>query len=537
MKIGRPKKKPGSLFGFLTVNYIAFTLLIVAIAAAGVMGTSLYLQRKAPFPDTDVFFREIEKAGDENFARLQVERYLGKGAGAFLFDESGHLLARAGANGEMPGAGERECIPEFESDARILAAELSVGQGRRGRLVTQIEYGEDGELLISGYALLDENLKKIGGGLFRDKEEFTETELRYLQGKNSRGDWIYSHRFTDGRGQKRRLIFFMPQRQIEDYIQAYEIVDRVKWLFLPAYAAAAFLCIRHFGKKAGKLLAPLNTAIRNYAMGLPSGLQTYEGPKEFEELAQNFVQMEGRLKESEEERRRLDEEKRRLLADISHDLKTPLTVIQGYADALRDGLVPEEEQAEYLKVISQRTRRVNELLLSFHEYSKLDHPQVPVRLRREDLCQAVQEYLAGRWGELELGGFSAAVQIPEEPVYCELDMALLCRALDNIVNNAMKYNLPGTCLSVRVEAENDKAFVYIGNNGREIPDELKGRLFQPFSTGDSARGGAHGSGLGLAISRRIAELHGGTLILADPPSSGLSVEFVFQFPRETFTNL
>ena len=134
-------------------------------------------------------------------------------------------------------------------------------------------------------------------------------------------------------------------------------------------------------------------------------------------LMEDFVGMEERRRRSVEERKRLDEEQRGLLADICHDLKTRLAVIQGYANGLREEMVPEGEQEEYLRVISQRTRRVNELLLSFHEYSKLDHPQVPVRRKREDLCQAVREDIAGRCGEIELEGFGLPADKPEEQVF------------------------------------------------------------------------------------------------------------------------
>ena len=72
----------------------------------------------------------------------------------------------------------------------------------------------------------------------------------------------------------------------------------------------------------------------------------------------------------------------------------------------------------------------------------------------------------------------------------------------------------------------------IGDNGIGISRELREKLFLPFATGDSARGGGHGSGLGLAISRRIAELHGGELYVADPPRTGRVTEFLFAFPEE-----
>lgn len=528
MKIGKHKKGQGSLWGFLAVNYIAFTLLLLTVASLGVLGASLYTRAKAPFPDAEEFLRKAAAGGDEDFARLRVERYLGNGAGAFLFDQTGTLLAAAGAQGDVPDREELDCIPDYDSDTWLLTAEVA-----DGKLVTRIGYGEDGELFVDGYALLDKDLRKTGGSLFSTGKEFTEEELGYLQGKDAQGQSIHSCRYTDRDGRERQAVFFIPQRGIEEYARVYETLDRAVWLFLPAYAAAALFCIWLLRRKTERLLAPLNTAIRNYSMGVPSGLKAYEGPREFEELADNFVQMEEQLRESEEERRRLDEEKRRLLADISHDLKTPLTVIQGYADALRDGMVPEEEREACLRVISQRTQRVNELLLSFHEYSKLEHPQISVHAKRVDLCQTVREYIAGRYAEIELGGFLLEADIPEEPLDCALDPSLFYRAVENIINNAMKYNPPGTCLFVRVQRKGERALVRLGNNGTCIPAELRDKLFLPFATGDSARGGGHGSGLGLAISRRIAELHGGSLILSDPPPDGLAVEFVFDFPVDS----
>ena len=515
---------------FMAANYAAFTLFLLIVAGTAFLAASLYIRTYAPIPDPEGLLREAAAGGEEKFPRLNVRAYLGAGAGAQLYDGSGELLGQAGETGDILSREVLESLPAYDADSRLLSAELPKGEARR--LITQMSYGGDGELFISGYALLDEDLQKIGGDLFAENARFTEAELRYLTGLDPEGRRIYSQKFRDSQGRERQLVFFMPQRRMEDYARAYDSLDRAKWLFLPAYAAAAFLCIERFGKKAGRLLAPLNTAIQNYSQGLPSGLAGYEGPREFEELAENFVEMEERLRRSEEERKRLDEEKRRLLADISHDLKTPLTVIQGYADALREGMVPEGEQEEYLRVISQRTRRVNELLLSFHEYSKLDHPQVPVRRKREDLCQAVREYIAGRCGEIELAGFGLQADIPEEPVFCELDGALLCRALENIINNALKYNPPGTCLFVEVAGDGKKALVRIGDNGIGISRELREKLFLPFATGDSARGGGHGSGLGLAISRRIAELHGGELYVADPPRTGRVTEFVFAFPEE-----
>ena len=79
MKIKNFKSRPGSLRGFLAVNYAEFTLLILAIAAAGSLGASLYLNKKAPVPDAEAFFEEAARKGDEGFESLDVEKYLGSG--------------------------------------------------------------------------------------------------------------------------------------------------------------------------------------------------------------------------------------------------------------------------------------------------------------------------------------------------------------------------------------------------------------------------------------------------------------------------
>ena len=87
------------------------------------------------------------------------------------------------------------------------------------------------------------------------------------------------------------------------------------------------------------------------------------------------------------------------------DLKTPITVIQGYAKAVRDGLVPPEKVPDYLDIIQQKANRLTDLIESFHEYSKLEHPQFTLHTEPMDLCEVLREYLAGKYSELELAGF------------------------------------------------------------------------------------------------------------------------------------
>ena len=523
--------KKSGLFRFLAENYVFFTAMNLAVLAGVSLLLSVYGDRVAPTPDAAGLLDALERTEDGNLSGLAASRWLGTDFGLMVFDGEGNLLACQGdaAGKEIP---ERTaaCIPEYASDSRILAAGLPEGSENGRYLLTQVEYTQDERLAVTGYAFLDADRKWVSGTILQREEAFSREELEYLMGRDGQGRGIYRHSYRNPDGQGRLAVFWMREAGTEEYRLFYRAAESARWLLVPVYAGTAAVCIFWLSRRVKRLLAPLNAAAENLAQRRPSGLADYEGPAEFRELADNFLFMERELKRSEEERARLDAEKRKLLADISHDLKTPATVIQGYADALRDGLVPPENAGKYLDAISQRAAKVSELLQTFHEYSKLDRPDFPIRREEMDLCAAVREYFADRYQELEMMGYPVDADIPEEEIRIRADRALLGRAFENLVNNAAAYNPAGTTVFVKVERQGKRAVVRIGDDGRGIPEELRKTLFLPFVTGDAARGSGHGSGLGLSITERILKLHGGSIRLNEAPEAPLKTEFLLIFP-------
>ena len=203
------------------------------------------------------------------------------------------------------------------------------------------------------------------------------------------------------------------------------------------------------------------------------------------------------------------------MADISHDLKTPAAVISGYACALRDGMLSGQEQQRCLDTLVQKSRQISSLLSQLHEYSRLDHPAMPIHLSRVDLCGLVREYFAGRYQELELAGYPMEADIPDSTMYVMADRQLLIRCMENLVQNTLSYNPPGTTLWVSVRVLDGYLQLLLGDNGSGIPQNIRQSLFDPFVTGNQARSGNHGSGLGLSIVKKIVELHGGKIALLD----------------------
>src|SRR5699024_9451835 len=154
-----------------------------------------------------------------------------------------------------------------------------------------------------------------------------------------------------------------------------------------------------------------------------------------------------------------------------HDLKTPVTVIAGYADALASGKIPPEEQARCLEVIRSRSRSLAQLADAFHEYGKVEHPAFVLHPEQRDLCEYLREYLAGTYGEIDLAGFVLDLRIPEAPIFCRLDAFQLGRALDNLITNSLRHNRLGTLLLVSVRRDGDSVLIRIADNGAGIPRE------------------------------------------------------------------
>ncbi|MEE8704890.1 MAG: HAMP domain-containing sensor histidine kinase [Olsenella sp.] len=285
----------------------------------------------------------------------------------------------------------------------------------------------------------------------------------------------------------------------------------------------------------------------------------YPGQDEFAPICDDFNAMAERLEEAErsgvaEERRR-----RELVAGISHDLRSPLTSIQGYVEGLLDGVASTPEQRDrYLRTIRRKTQELSRLVEDLFLFSKLDLEDYPCELATTDLAASVHQILE----DLAPGYDESVLRIVEEPaapdlapdgaapagaasagaasvgsaapagaapaVECRVDRALLQRCISNVVGNAAKYAAGGT-LTVSVGEKDGVATVSLCDDGVGVPAEERSRLFDVFYRSDPARQHTgSGSGLGLAIVARAMRRMGGAAEAAESPSGGLAI--LLHFP-------
>ncbi len=521
------ERKEQSFYGLLAAGYLAFSLLFAGAVLAVYFAGGMILNQIAPLPDVAGFLERAREDGINDWGSFRPEEYLGEDALVFVAEDDGRIVFQAGSGAEVSApdflSGDPACIPEYVSDQQFLTAQLEDGPQEGGTLIARLEYRENGEAALTGYLLLDRQRRAASGSLFPGKDSFTEEELLWLSGTDREGRRMFRHPLPDENGGGRQLIFCYREPDYRAYIRAGQALNGLWFLLIPAGLLIAGGCTFVLGRRVRRLLAPFDEEIAGFASGRTGRLAGYEGPRELAQIARNFVRMEEKLEKNEEERRKL-------LADISHDLKTPVTAIRGYAAALRDQLILPGGEGPYLDAIVSRTEQVSRLLSAFHEYSCLDRPGMRADRRKTDLSGMLRDYLAGRYQELQLAGFFLEADLPEWPVFCLLDAALFARAMENLLNNSVAYAGKGRTVFVSLREKGDRAVLSVADNGAGIPEEIREHLFEPFVTGDASRGSAHGSGLGLAIVRQIVLLHGGEIRLEKEPGAGKTTEFVITLP-------
>ena len=520
------EKSAGGLFGLLARQYLLFTLALLTIAAAVLALWVLYTARLYRVPDWDSLLADPALA-EGKWDTLR--RHLTPGSGFAVYDEKGALVFAAG-EGFDPALteGELACVPVWNEGVQIDAYELSGDGAARHLVVAHTPDGEGGEATRT--AVLDENYRVLLGGLEEGRAAYTPRNTAISPAPGSRNTRSSGAEAAGPQGGAFTLLLRETYPTDAQYRQALGGSVWVAALFLPLFLATAGLFIWRLRRRIARPLAALNAAVEAQSRGEDLRVGNCGGPREIRRIGASFDNFAARLAASEAERKRLDEGRQKLIADISHDIKTPVTVICGAADALCDGKVPEEDRQRTLRMIRQKAADLARLTDAFHEYSKTQHPRFELHPRRVDVCEFFRAWLAARYDEIDLAGFSLEPSIPEAPAFCMVDELQLRRALDNLLSNALRHNRLGTILFVEVEPGPRKVTVRIADNGAGIPPERRRTIFEPFVTGSDARTGA-GSGLGLAITRRILEKHGGAIRLNEKPAPGRATEFVLTLPR------
>ena len=252
-------------------------------------------------------------------------------------------------------------------------------------------------------------------------------------------------------------------------------------------------------------LADQTAAIRSGALDTASSLPD-DG--DLHQIAEDLDHIQAGLQQALADRTRSERMKVELIANVSHDLKTPLTSILSYAELLQQEPL-EGAAADYARIIDQKAQRLKVMVQDVFEVSKAASGQLPVDLERLDLAKLLRQTLADMADPIEKSGLTLRTELPEGEMPIVADGKRLYRVFQNLIQNALQYSLPGSRIYLTLKGKAGQAQASLRNTSRqELPAGVD--FTARFVRGDESRTDG-GSGLGLSIARSVTEACGGTL--------------------------
>ena len=286
---------------------------------------------------------------------------------------------------------------------------------------------------------------------------------------------------------------------------------------LPGVAALAlavtFLMLvlggmRRFMSSLGVVMeAADSVADGNYAVRLAES-----GPPPMRALARSFNTMTGRLQHA-------DRLRRDLMADVAHELRTPLSVLQGRLEGLLDGVYPRD--ANQIGQLLDETRVLSRLIEDLRTLALSEAGALPLQKEPVGVLDQVQDVIRSMGGEAERRQVSLHIDSPIAPGALDLDPLRIREVLTNLVSNALQHTAPGGVITLSVREQHDTVSVAVRDTGEGMTAEEVERIFDRFYKGQTSRG----SGLGLSIARGIISAHGGEMTASSVRGEGTTIAF------------
>ena len=305
------------------------------------------------------------------------------------------------------------------------------------------------------------------------------------------------------------------------------LMQRISNIFLFAAMVVvliAVLAVSFFARQQSRPLRDLSKAAYAFGHGDLNARVRLSGDysEEMEELALSFNNMASLLQKSEYQRQEF-------VANVSHELKTPMTTIAGYIDGILDGTIPAHRQEYYLQIVSDETKRLSRLVRSMLDISRLQDQPIPEEQKMHfDLEEAAGQVLITFEQKILAKNLEVEVDLPGHPVFTFAGKDYVTQVIYNLIDNAVKFCPEGGTLGIRIREAGKKAYISISNNGETIPPEELPLLFDRFHKLDKARTRTKDSwGLGLYIVKTIVCSHGENISVT---SKNGKTEFTFTMP-------
>ena len=322
--------------------------------------------------------------------------------------------------------------------------------------------------------------------------------------------WLY-----DGRDVVGAVLLHIPVQSLK--VSLSSVIPQI----LPAALLALLLgtVLSFFlARSLNRPLKEINSAVQEFTKGDLTRRVNLSCGGELEALGDSINRMAAELS-------RLEDSRRSFVANVSHELRSPLTCMKGYVQAMQDGVIDQADMPRYLKIVSDETDRLTDLVRDLLDLSRLESGKFPLTLAPFDANELVLRNLVNFEPRIEAKGIEVRPELSQEPLTVLADANRINQVVSNIIDNAIKF-MPeqGGCLTPRTAREGRNARFTVMDNGVGISEADLPYIFERFYKADKAHTSGQGTGLGLSICQRIIREHGSEITARSRPG-----ETVFEF--------
>lgn len=270
-------------------------------------------------------------------------------------------------------------------------------------------------------------------------------------------------------------------------------------------------------------LKNLAKAAKEYSSGNYNYALTLKGLSEYRDLGAAISYMSGELD-------KLDDYQKKFVANISHDFRSPLTSIKGYAEAILDGTIPHEMQDKYLKIILFETERLNKLTSSLLVLNSFENHGALIDIATFDINYIIKKTAESFEGACRDKKITLNLVFSSKKTHVDADIGKIQQVLYNLIDNAIKFSNSNSKIKISTEEKSDKVFVSVKDYGIGIPKDSIKKVWDRFYKTDASRGkDKKGTGLGLSITKEIIQAHGENINVIS--TEGVGTEFIFSLKK------
>lgn len=303
----------------------------------------------------------------------------------------------------------------------------------------------------------------------------------------------------------------------------FELVKKVAPVALAVLLLSSIL-VFFYVRSVLKPLKALTGAAKSMAEGdFSTRVPEDAGDPDIRDVSRTFNGMADKLADVESSRREF-------VANVSHELRSPITSIKGFAEGMAEGVIPEEDHPKYLQLVADESNRLSELIDSLLALSRLERDDASLEYSDFDINEVLRVAVIRRMTDLDAKELDVECAFADEPCTVSADKARIEQVVINLLDNAVKFTPQGGKITLETAYLNDQCEVTVRDNGIGIPEEDRARVFDRFFTADRAHTAGKGTGLGLSICKRIMEMHGESIELLDS-TGGAAFRFTLKKGR------